>query len=242
MTSAHVRFERSPGRLDIVLARGAEGNLISQEMAEAMISALDGCGPEVKLVRLRAEGPDFCRGRQSPQFDRANASAMDFRAIVAQGPLDLYAAFKRAKPPVLGVVRGTAAGVGCALAGLCDVTLAASDAVFRVPEMDHGIVPTLVMWALAGRVSDKALTYLVIAREPIGAAKAEALGIVDLVVAPEALDAEAERLTEKIQSCSASTLQATKEFLRFAARMDPEAAMSLSANLSATVLSSKNWP
>lgn len=238
----HVRFERRDGILDMTLNRPDEGNLISQAMAEAMIAELAAAGPDVKLVRLLANGPDFCRGRQSPAIDRATASPLDVRRIVAQGPLDLYAAFKRAKPPILGIVRGQATGVGCALAGLCDVTVAAADAVFRVPEMDHGIVPTLVMWALAGRVADKAITYLVIARDPIGAAKAEALGIVDVVVPPERLDAETQRLTETIASCSATTLQTTKEFLRYARRMEPDAAMALSANLNAVVSTSRNAP
>jgi enoyl-CoA hydratase/carnithine racemase len=238
----HLRFDARPGLLDIVLTRPNEGNIISKEMAEAMIAALDALGPDVKLVRLLGEGPDFCRGRQSPQFDRATASAMDFRAIVAQGPLDLYAAFKRAKAPIFGVVQGQAFGVGAALAGLCDVTLAASDAVFRVPEMDHGVVPTLVMWALAGRLSDKAISTLVLTRDAIGAAKAEALGLVDIVVEPQGLAAEVERLTEKMLVPSASTMQATKEYMRFAGHIDPAAALSLSANLSATVLSTKNWP
>jgi enoyl-CoA hydratase/carnithine racemase len=238
----HVRFDRHDGIVDIILNRPAEGNLISQEMAEAMIGVLSSIAPDVKLIRLLAEGPDFCRGRQSPQIDRANSTPLEVRRVVAQGPLDLYAAFKKTKAPVLGVVRGQALGVGCALAGLCDVTVAAADAVFRVPEMDHGIVPTLVMWALADRIPDKAITYLVIARESISAAKAEMLGIVDVVVSPDELAAEAERLTAKITTCSATTLQTTKEFLRYARRMEPDAAMALSANLNAVVSTSKGAP
>lgn len=238
----HVRFDRHDGIVDIILNRPADGNLISAEMAEAIIAELGAIAPDVKLIRLLASGPDFCRGRQSPQIDRATSSPLEVRRVVAQGPLDLYAAFKKTKAPVLGVVRGQATGVGCALAGLCDVTLAAADALFRVPEMDHGIVPTLVMWALAGRVADKSITYLVITREPVSAAKAEALGIVDVVVAPDQLDAEAERLTAKIVTCSATTLQTTKEFLRYASRMEPDAASALSANLNAVVSTSKGAP
>jgi enoyl-CoA hydratase/carnithine racemase len=238
----HVRFDRHDGIVDIVLNRPAEGNLISAEMAEAMIGALGSIAPDVKLIRLLAEGPDFCRGRQSPQIDRAAASPLEVRRVVAQGPLDLYAAFKKTKAPVLGVVRGQALGVGCALAGLCDVTVAAADAVFRVPEMDHGIVPTLVMWALADRIPDKAITYLVITRESVSAPKAETLGIVDVVVSPDELGAEAERLTAKIATCSATTLQTTKEFLRYARRMEPDAAMALSANLNAVVSTSRGAP
>ena len=104
----HVRFDRHDGIVDIILNRPADGNLISQEMAEAMIGVLAEIAPDVKLIRLLAEGPDFCRGRQSPQIDRATATPLEVRRVVAQGPLDLYAAFKKTKAPVLGVVRGQA--------------------------------------------------------------------------------------------------------------------------------------
>src|SRR5262245_65236983 len=51
-----------------------------------------------------------------------------------------YGAFRRCEIPVIGVVRGRAFGFGCAIAAVCDITLAANTAKFQVPEMAHNIM------------------------------------------------------------------------------------------------------
>ncbi len=73
---------------------------------------------------------------------------LQMRHPIAEVPLTLYAAIKEARAPTLAIVQGEAIGVGCALAAVCDMTLAADNAVFQVPELNHNIAPTLVMWAL----------------------------------------------------------------------------------------------
>ncbi len=141
-------------------------------------------GPEIKLIRLRGNGANFCKGRQAPQIDREKSTALDLRHPVAEVPLALYAAVKEARAPTLAIVQGEALGVGCALAAVCDLTIAADDAIFQVPELDHNIAPTLVMWALINRASYKTTAHLVFTRERVTARHAEALGLVTKVVAP----------------------------------------------------------
>lgn len=231
---------KSEGLLDIVLNRPESGNLIDNEMGEALAKALADADPAIKLIRLRGNGTDFCRGRQSPSFDRGKASAAQFKSLIAESALGLYAAFRNARAPILGQIQGEAAGVGCALAALCDLAVAADDARFRVPELDHGIPPTLVMSVLLERVSSKGAAHLVLSREAISARKAEELGIVGKVVPGARLAAEADELAARILSAPAASVRAVKEYLRHAPGMSPEGASSLAANLIATVLSSKD--
>src|SRR5262249_61235062 len=119
---------------------------------------------------------------------------LQVRNPVAEVPLALYAAMKDARAPTLAIVQGEALGVGCALAGVCDLTVAAEDAVFQVPELNHNIAPTLVMWALLNRVPYKSVAHLVYTRERIGARRAEALRLVTHAVPPPALERQAENL------------------------------------------------
>jgi enoyl-CoA hydratase/carnithine racemase len=236
--SGQVVFETTAECLDIVLNRPGEGNLISNDMGGEIACALRALGPDVKLVRLRGNGDHFCKGRQSPQIDRSTASALSLRHPVAEVPLELYAALKEARAPTLAIVQGEALGVGCALACVCDLAIAADNAVFQIPELDHGIAPTLVMWALINRASYKAAAHLVLTRERITAARAEALGLVTKVVAPAALTAEAEKTSQMLLDRPAASLQAIKEFLKFGARMDPASASAFSSVLNAAVSSS----
>lgn len=226
--------------LDLVLDDPERGNLVTEEIGAAMADALANVGPEVKLVRLEGEGPDFCRGRQSPPIDRATATAMDFRSAIAAGPLRLYAAFRECPAPILGVVRGKALGVGCALAGLCDITVASDDAIFAVPEMNHNIPPTLVISALADRIPYKTLSHLVLLREPITAAEAQTAGIVGRVVPRLEMDTACAAVEKSVLECTAAALRGVKEFMRSAPRMEPAARAALASSLIATVQASQH--
>jgi enoyl-CoA hydratase/carnithine racemase len=233
-----VLFEAKADCLDVVLNRPAEGNLITNEMGAEIAHVLRDIGPEIKLVRLRGNGAHFCKGRQAPPIDRATMTPLQVRNPVAEVPLALYAAVKEARAPTLAIVQGEALGVGCALAAVCDLTIAAEDAVFQVPELNHNIAPTLVMWALLNRVPYKTVAHLVYTRERISAQRAEALGLVTKVVPPGALESEAESLAQGILSRPAAPLQGIKEYLKFASRMDPASASAYSSVLNAAVTSS----
>jgi enoyl-CoA hydratase len=171
-----VLFETKNDCLDVILNRPDEGNLITNEMGAEIARVLRELGPEVKLIRLRGNGANFCKGRQAPKIDRDTMTPLQLRHPVAEVPLALYAAVKEARAPTIAIVQGEAIGVGCALAAVCDMTLAADDAVFQVPELNHNIAPTLVMWALINRVPYKTAAYLVYSRERITAQRRPCTG------------------------------------------------------------------
>jgi enoyl-CoA hydratase/carnithine racemase len=231
-------FESKADSLDVILNRPDEGNLITNEMGLEIAGVLAGIGPEVKLVRLRGNGANFCKGRQAPQIDREKATALQVRRPVAEVPLALYGAVKECRAPTLAIVQGEALGVGCALAAVCDLTIAAEDAVFQVPELNHNIAPTLVMWAFLNRVPYKTAAHLIYTRERIDARRAEMLGLVTKLVASADLEREAETLTESFLSRPAAPLQAIKEYLKFGSRMDPASASAFSSVLNAALTTS----
>jgi enoyl-CoA hydratase/carnithine racemase len=95
------------------------------------------------------------------------------------------------------------------------------------------------MSALLGKTPYSGIAYLVLSREPISASQAMAWGIVSKVVAADNLAAEVLALTNRLLECPAASVQAVKEYLRSASRMDTVGATSLAANLIAAVLSSR---
>jgi enoyl-CoA hydratase/carnithine racemase len=233
-----VLFDTKNDCLDVILNRPEEGNLITNDMGLEIAGVLRDVGPEIKLIRVRGAGANFCKGRQAPKIDRETMNPLQLRHPVAEVPLTLYAAIKEARAPTLAIVQGEAIGVGCALAAICDMTLAADDAIFQVPELNHNIAPTLVMWALLNRVPYKTAAYLVYSRERISAARAEFLGVVTKVIPAAQLESEAVALSQSLLSRAATSLQGIKEFLKFSSRMDPASASAYSATLNAAVTAS----
>ena len=140
--------------------------------------------------------------------------------------------------PVIGVVKGRALGFGCAVAAVCDITLAADNAQFQVPEMLHNIMPTMVMSALVDRVPRKALTYFVYSTGMISAARAREAGLVSEVVPLGELDAAVETLCATMLKAPRPARLAVKEYARSALHMDMQGAIDFARNLHATVNSS----
>ena len=128
------------------------------ELTQLLLSA----GESAEIVVLRGAGDDFCVGRETmgkrPPGAQPDALQLRRRNDVV---FNCYGAFRRCEIPVIGVVKGRALGFGCAIAAVCDITLAADTAKFQVPEMSHNIMPTMVMSALVDRVPRKAMTYFV---------------------------------------------------------------------------------
>ena len=136
---------------------------------------------------------------------------------------------------MIGVVRGRAFGFGCAIAAVCDITLAADTARFQVPEMAHNIMPTMVMSALIDRVPRKALTYLVWSAAPIPAQRALIWGLVSDVVADDALEAALDRLLATMQKAPKPGVRGVKEFARVAFDLPVPGAVDFARNLHATL-------
>jgi enoyl-CoA hydratase len=111
MQTSDVVMTRHDGLVDIKLNRAAAGNILSAAMGSAIIAALETLDDEVRLVRLRASGPNFCTGRESPMPAGGTiVSAEALRRLVAGPVLALYDALKQSRVPVLAVVRGQAIG------------------------------------------------------------------------------------------------------------------------------------
>ena len=237
--SDYVRCEKNGGVTTIRLNRPDCGNLVSNQMG-AEIAAMIDAAADSRLIVLRGEGADFCLGRDTAAMRAAGPlkTTLEVRRGNTEPALAVYGAFRRTTVPVLGVVQGRAIGFGCALAALCDVTIASDDSQYQLPEMDHGIPPCLAMSALLGNVTPKGIMYLVYSTESVDAARALTMGLVSKVVPKRELGKEADAFIQKTLSRVPAAVPAVKEYMRSAPRMEPQAAADFGSNLLAGVLSS----
>jgi enoyl-CoA hydratase/carnithine racemase len=111
--------------------------------------------------------------------------------------------------PVIAAVNGMAYGGGFLLAQMCDLCLAADHARFSISEARWGrgapwAAP--LPWLIPPRI---ALEILMTA-EPISAARAYEVGLVNRVVAPEYLAIEAQALGERIAANAPLSVKAAK--------------------------------
>jgi enoyl-CoA hydratase len=225
--------------LEITLNRPEIGNAASDAMAIELTKLLLSAGESAEIVVLRGAGEDFCVGRETmgKRPPGASPEALELRRrndVV----FNCYGAFRRCEVPVIGIVKGRAFGFGCAIAAVCDITLAADTARFQVPEMNHHIMPTMVMSALVDRVPRKALTYLVWSTAIVTPARAREAGIVSEVFPAAELDGAVEALCAQIMKAPRPARVGCKDYARTALDMDVTGAVDFARSIHAVINSS----
>jgi len=237
--SDHILTARKGPVLEITLNRPEIGNAASDAMAVELAKLLLSAGESAEIVVLRGAGDDFCVGRETmgkrPPGAQPDALELRRRNDVV---FNCYGAFRKCEIPVIGVVKGRAFGFGCAIAAVCDITLAADTARFQVPEMAHNIMPTMVMSALVDRVPRKALTYLVWSTAIVTPARAREAGIVSEVFPAAELDKAVEALCEQIMRAPRPARVGCKDYARTALDMDTSGAIDYARSIHAVINSS----
>jgi enoyl-CoA hydratase len=237
--SDHILTARKGPVLEITLNRPEIGNAASDAMAVELAKLLLSAGESAEIVVLRGAGDDFCVGRETmgkrPPGAQPDALELRRRNDVV---FNCYGAFRKCEIPVIGVVKGRAFGFGCAIAAVCDITLAGDTAKFQVPEMAHNIMPTMVMSALVDRVPRKALTYLVWSTAIVTPARAREAGIVSEVFPAAELDKAVEALCEQIMRAPRPARVGCKDYARTALDMDTSGAIDYARSIHAVINSS----
>jgi enoyl-CoA hydratase/carnithine racemase len=174
------------------------------------------------LVLAGAGGKAFIGGASIPEMavlDRNNAGA--FIALVHR----TCDCLRRLPVPVVARIDGYALGAGLEMAVSCDVRVASTRAKFAMPEVKVGI-PSVVEAALIPRlIGFGHARELLMLGEVIDAATALRWGLVERVVAPEALDAEVETIVTALLAAGAQAVRAQKALMRAWEKLPIDAAI-----------------
>lgn len=224
--------------LRITLNRPEHGNMATDAMGHEIIRLLADAHNQARVVVLDGSGPDFCLGRAGMGGRPVKPQEAIERRRTSEVIYDTYGSVRACKVPVVCSARGRVEGFGCAIASVCDLTIAADTARFCIPEMEHAIMPTMVMSALIDRATTKGLNYLVYSAARVSAERAMMFGLVSDVVPAAELDGAVTKLCEKIISFPAVATEGTKEYLRRAFGMTTPDAVDFARNIHAVINSS----
>ncbi len=186
------------GVVTLTLHRPDQFNALSEALMAELQRQLDAiAGDEsVRVVVLAASGKAFCAGHDLKEM-RATPSTGYYQQLFQQcGKLML--SLQMLPVPVVARVQGTATAAGCQLVATCDLAVAASSAKFAVSGVNLGLFCSTPAVALSRNLGRKAAFEMLVTGDFISADQALHEGLINRVVAPEALDAEVERLVASI--------------------------------------------
>jgi len=226
------------GVLTVTLNRPDDGNAATDHMAVELTQIMNSAHEKARLVVLTGAGDVFCRGRAAHGRIPAESDEAYDRRTNSDIVFDCYASIRYCKVPVIAKVRGKAVGFGCSLASVADITIAAEDALFQINEMQHNILPTMVLSSLIDRGSRKGINYMVYSTAMVPAERAIAYGICSDTAPGAELDAKVDALVKQMLSAPAIATEGAKEYLIRAMTMDVPSAVDYARNLHAVFNSS----
>jgi len=134
--------------------------------------------------------------------------------------------------PVIAAINGYALGGGCELALACTLRIASENARLGQPEVKLGLIPGYAGTQRLTRLVGKGRALeMVLSGDPISAAEAYRIGLVNQVVPPHDLIATAEKLGQKITANAPLAVKFALEAVNHGLEMTEAEGQFLEANL-----------
>lgn len=185
-------------------------NILTIDMMDEIGAALErvAAQPKLKALLIDAEGKAFSAGVAIEDHlgDRVKPMLDSFHRI-----------FRRMRAldcATVASVQGAALGGGAELATFCDVVIASEDAAFGQPEIKVGVFPPIAALHYPLRIGPQRALQLLLSGEVLRAADAERIGLVDRVVALDALGEATEAELGRFTAQSAVVLRLAKRAVR----------------------------
>lgn len=173
------------GEVLVILVNNPPVNALSWHVRQGIKDGIDeALGDEsVKAVVLRCAGQTFIAGADITEFGKP-----------AQGPdfNDVLNSIELASKPVVAAIHGTALGGGLETALVCHYRVAVPSAMLGVPEVKLGLLPGAGGTQRLPRiVGVEVAAQMVSSGDPLPAAKAKELGLVDALAGDATLAEDA---------------------------------------------------
>ncbi|MGA7327670.1 MAG: enoyl-CoA hydratase [Rhodomicrobium sp.] len=192
----------SGGVVTLTLNRPARLNAFSAAMIDGLLEALHRLAKDADtgVIVLTGAGRAFCAGGDVKSMAEGSVHHNDEQAIQRlRGRMEVARLLHEIQKPVIAMVNGPAAGAGMALALACDLRIAAESARFITAFANVGFSGdfggSYFLSKLVGTGKARELYYTAAS---VNAAEALELGIVNQVVADEALAEATQALARRL--------------------------------------------
>lgn len=215
-----VRYELRPPAAVLTIDRPDKRNALSRaliaELADAFRRAAN--DPAARCVILTGNGPAFCAGMDLDELRGTLGDDADKVWDDAATLSKLYEFIYDLPKPTIAAVNGAAVAGGAGLVTVCDLALSVPTAKFGYPEVRRGLVAAMVMPHLLRHVGERAARWMLLTGELIDATEAQRIGLVNAVVAADALLDTAHAWAKLLAEGGPKALATTKDLLRRCSR------------------------
>lgn len=227
-----VLANRDAGVLTLTLNRPDTLNAFNIEMKDALLGALKDAARDqsIRVVILAGAGRAFSSGQDLKERQAPGASDLGTELRTRYNRIVL--AMRGLEKPIIGAINGVAAGAGMSIALACDIRIASETASFMEVFGRVGLIPdTGSSWFLPRLVGYANAAEMVFTTDPVDAAAARQMGLVNRVVPVESLMAEASELAARLAQAAPLALGLAKRALNRSLESGFEEALEYEAQL-----------
>ena len=214
MTFETIRYELAGPVATIALDQPETRNALSDQLLDELLDAFSAAKADdgVRCVVLTSTHEKvFSSGGNLAGFAADVPLAHKHRGI-ERFPR-LFRLIGELGKPTLCAANGHVLAGALGLALACDLIVASEQATFGTPEINVGVFPFMILALVVRNVPRKKAVEMLLLGERLDAAQAEALGIVNRVVAPGAFDDAVREWAEKLASKSPVLMKLGKDAL-----------------------------
>src|SRR3954463_1107893 len=178
-----LQIESSGGVARVTLNRPEERNAFD----EALIAELTAWAESVqpggadRVAVLAGAGKGFCAGADLTWMSKMGAYTHEENVRDARAMATMFEALDRLPIPLVGRVHGAALGGGVGLAAVCDIVVAAEDAIFGFTEVKLGIIPAVISPYAIAKIGRSAARELFLTGARFSAERAREIGLVHAI-------------------------------------------------------------
>ncbi len=212
-----VKAKYEDGVFWITLNRAVKLNALNNEMIRGLLSALEkAMDVNPRVIVLQGEGEHFCVGTDLEELQNHTTDFLLERKQVLDGISKILEMLHENPIPTMAIVRGSAYGVGMALALAPDLTICSETAVFSAAYAKVGITPH-GSYLLTRLLGEKRAKYLVFTAARLTAPEALKMGVINKVFSDDELEIRAREIIGSIRKLPPQALSLAKEVLNYAA-------------------------
>ena len=168
---------------------------------------------EVRVAVLGGAGRTFSAGADVAWMAKALAYTEDENVRDATAMSRMFSALNDLPLPLIGRIQGAALGGGAGLAAVCDIVVAADDALFGFTEVKLGIIPAVISPFALAKIGRAAARELFLTGARFSAARAKEIGLVHAVVPAADLDAAVAKYVDEILTSGPDAVAAAKALI-----------------------------
>jgi methylglutaconyl-CoA hydratase len=165
---------------------------------------------DIRAVLLRGLGPAFSAGADARWMRASLEFSVEENMADALRMADMFAAIDETPQPVIAQVHGACLGGGTGLIAVCDIVLAAADALFGFTETRLGIIPAVISSFVVPRIGASWARALFPTGERFGPEVAQRIGLVHWIAPAGELEAATNEKLAGIRAGGPGAVRAAK--------------------------------